>query len=157
MPRMMLVRRDLCTSLLLAGASLAMGSSARAAGTDVIPKSALVQVGELVALLKGTPPTILQVGFRKLYDQAHIPGAIYAGPGRSDEGLANLKAHAQGLDRGAALVIYCGCCPWDRCPNMGAAYTALKAMSFTQLKALYIPDDFGRDWADKGYPVVRGS
>lgn len=154
MPGMLFVRRDLFTTLLLAGASL--GLPAQAAGTDVIPEAARITPGELAVVLKQAPPTILQVGFRKLYQQAHIPGAVYAGPARSDEGLANLKAQAQELPRNAPLVIYCGCCPWDRCPNMGAAYTALKAMGFTRLKALYIPDDFGRDWVDKGYPVIRG-
>jgi rhodanese-related sulfurtransferase len=38
---------------------------------------------------------------------------------------------------------------------MGAAYSALKAMGFTQVKALHIADNFGADWADKGYPVER--
>lgn len=157
MPGMLLARRDLCTALLLAGASLAMGGQAQAAATDVIPKPALMQPDELAAALKATPPTILQVGFQKLYEQAHIPGAVYAGPARSAEGIANLKAHAEKLPRDAPLVIYCGCCPWSKCPNMGAAYTTLKAMGFTRLKALYIADDFGKDWVDKGYPVVRGS
>lgn len=147
--------RKICAALILLAAPLLAGS-ALAAQTDAIPASALIQPAELAAALKGDPPAILQVGFSKLYEQAHIPGAIYAGPGRSDDGLANLKAAAEKLPRDRALVIYCGCCPWDRCPNMGAAYTALKAMGFTRLKALYIADNFGQDWADKGYPVVRG-
>jgi rhodanese-related sulfurtransferase len=95
------------------------------------------------------------VGFKKLYDQAHIPGAIYAGPANGEDGLAKLKAEAEKLPRAAPIVIYCGCCPWNRCPNMGAAYSALKAMGFSQLKALYIADNFGQDWVDKGYPVAR--
>ena len=149
-----------CTGvlLLLIAASFAPGAvnPARAAETDVIPAAVLVQPAELAAELKSTPPTILQVGFSKLYEQAHIPGAIYAGPGRTDEGMANLKAQAEKLPRDAPLVIYCGCCPWNRCPNMGAAYSTLKAMGFTKLRALYIADNFGKDWADKGYPVARG-
>jgi rhodanese-related sulfurtransferase len=143
--------------LLLIGTSFLTGAigPARAAATDVIPAAALVQPSELAAELKSAPPAILQVGFSKLYEQAHIPGAIYAGPGRTDEGLANLKAQAEKLPRDGRLVIYCGCCPWNRCPNMGAAYSALKAMGFTKLRALYIADNFGQDWVDKGYPVVR--
>ena len=149
------ILRNLCAALLLLAAPLLAGT-ARAAETDVIPAAALIQPAELAAEMKGAPPTILQVGFSKLYEQAHIPGAVYAGPGRSEDGLTNLKTHVEALPRDAPLVIYCGCCPWNRCPNMGAAYTALKAMGFTKLKALYIADNFGQDWVDKGYPVVRG-
>jgi hypothetical protein len=147
--------RHLCAALLLLAAPLLLCGGAEAAATDVIPASALIQPAELAGDLKQAPPTILQVGFKKLYDQAHIPGAIYAGPTNGEDGLARLKAEAEKLPRTAPIVIYCGCCPWNRCPNMGAAFTALKAMGFSQLKALYIAENFGQDWVDKGYPVVR--
>lgn len=144
-------------SLLLI-APLAFGTAAGPgrAATDIIPASALVQPAELAGELKSAPPTILQVGFSKLYQQAHIPGAIYAGPTNSEAGVTALKAEAEKLPRGAAIVIYCGCCPWNRCPNMDAAYTTLKAMGFSKLRALYIANNFGQDWVDKGYPVVTG-
>lgn len=148
--------RHLCAALLLLAAPLLLcGHAANAAATDVIPASALVQPAALAEELKHAPPTILQVGFKKLYDQAHIPGAIYAGPANGEDGLAGLKAEAEKFPRAAPIVIYCGCCPWNRCPNMGAAYSALKAMGFSQLKALYIAENFGQDWVDKGYPTVR--
>jgi rhodanese-related sulfurtransferase len=126
------------------------------AATDIIPASVLIQPAQLAGELKAAPPTILQVGFSKLYQQAHIPGAAYAGPTNSETGLAALKAAAEKLSRDAPIVIYCGCCPWNRCPNMDAAYTALKAMGFSRLRALYIANNFGQDWVDKGYPVVTG-
>ena len=126
------------------------------AATDIIPASVLIQPDQLAGELKAAPPTILQVGFSKLYQQAHIPGAVYAGPTNSETGVAALKAAAEKLSRDAPLVIYCGCCPWNRCPNMDAAYTTLKAMGFSKLRALYIANNFGQDWVDKGYPVVTG-
>jgi 3-mercaptopyruvate sulfurtransferase SseA len=131
-----------------------MAAEPAMAATDVIPTSALIQPAQLANELKAAPPTILQVGFGKLYQQAHIPGAIYAGPTNSEPGLAVLKTEAEKLPRDATVVIYCGCCPWNRCPNMDAAYTTLKAMGFSKLRALYIADNFGKDWVDKGYPVV---
>ena len=142
-------------SLLLMAPLLFVAAPAIAA-TDVIPASVLIQPAQLASELKAAPPTILQVGFSKLYQQAHIPGAIYAGPTNSETGVAALKAAADKLPRDAAIVIYCGCCPWNRCPNMDAAYTTLKAMGFSKLRALYIADNFGQDWVDKGYPVVTG-
>ena len=146
------------SSLVLIALLLFAGSAAgpATAATDIIPASVLIQPAQLAGELKTAPPTILQVGFSKLYQQAHIPGAIYAGPTNSDEGLTALKAAAEKLPRDAAIVIYCGCCPWNRCPNMDAAYTTLKAMGFSKLRALYIADNFGQDWVDKGYPVVMG-
>jgi len=29
-------------------------------------------------------------------------------------------------------------------------------MGFTQVKVLYIADNFGDDWVNRGYPVVSG-
>ena len=53
-------------------------------------------------------------------------------------------------------MIYCGCCPWSHCPNVKPADDALRAMGFTNVKVLYIADNFGADWVNKGYPVAKG-
>ncbi|HET7086730.1 MAG TPA: rhodanese-like domain-containing protein [Rhizomicrobium sp.] len=148
--------RTVWTSLLLIAPLLLVAAEPAMAATEIIPASALIQPAQLAGELKAAPPTILQVGFSKLYQQAHIPGAIYAGPTNSEAGLAALKAEAEKLPRSSDVVIYCGCCPWNRCPNMDAAYTALKAMGFSRLRALYIANNFGQDWVDKGYPVATG-
>jgi len=122
-----------------------------------IPVAVLIQPADLAAMLKsGNAPTILQVGFSVLYQQAHIPNAVYAGPGNTDDGLVNLKSHVDALPRDRLVVIYCGCCPWERCPNIDAAYRQLTALGFKQIKVLYLASNFGADWADKGYPVTRG-
>jgi rhodanese-related sulfurtransferase len=133
--------------------------SPRAAPGDAltIPASVQIEPADLAASLKaGNPPKILQVGFSVLYQQAHIPNAEYAGPGNTDDGIANLKRHVDALPRDRPLVIYCGCCPWERCPNIAAAYNTLTAMGFKQVKVLHLASNFGADWVDKGYPVVRG-
>jgi hypothetical protein len=132
-------------------------AAAQPGAAPSIPQSALIQPAALVDELKaGQQPTILQVGFSVLYQQAHIPGAVYAGPGNNEEGIDNLKTRAKALDKSKELVIYCGCCPWEKCPNIAAAWKELTAEGFTKLKVLYLPSNFGEDWADKGYPVVRG-
>ena len=123
-----------------------------------IPAAVLIQPAELAAMLKaGNAPPILQVGFSVLYAQAHIPGAIYAGPGNKEEGIDNLRTQAKNLAKDKPLVIYCGCCPWEKCPNIAAAWKELTAEGFKNLKVLYLADNFGADWADKGYPIVKGS
>lgn len=124
-----------------------------------IPAAALVQPQALAAQLKDKSkpaPLILQVGSKALFDQSHIVGARYAGPGGQAEGLASLRAAVAKLPKDAAIVIYCGCCPWSRCPNIAAAYDELQSMKFTQVSVLYIADNFGADWVDHGYPVTAG-
>jgi thiosulfate/3-mercaptopyruvate sulfurtransferase len=130
---------------------------AQAGSAPTIPQSVLIQPAELAATLKSGPkPVILQVGFKVMYDEAHIPGAQYAGPASKDDGLAVLKTAAASIDKSQEVILYCGCCPWEHCPNVAAAWRTLKELGFTNLKVLYIPKNFGADWVEKGYPTVKG-
>jgi hypothetical protein len=36
------------------------------------------------------------------------------------------------------------------------AYKELHDLGFTNLKVMYIANDFGKDWVEKGYPVSKG-
>jgi len=124
-----------------------------------IPQSQLIQPDELNKLLHAQGaerPLILQVGSHVLFAEAHIQGAEYAGPGSQDAGLQQLQARVGPLPRKTFIVIYCGCCPWNRCPNVGPAYKVLTEMGFNHVKVLYLADNFGADWADKGFPVETG-
>jgi thiosulfate/3-mercaptopyruvate sulfurtransferase len=124
-----------------------------------IPAADLIQPAELAENLKSASlgkPLILQVGFRNLYEQAHIPGSEYVGATRDEAGLEQLRDRVTKLSKDSAIVIYCGCCPWRRCPNVAAAYDALHALGFTQVKVLYIAENFGDNWVDRGYPVAKG-
>jgi len=115
----------------------------------------LVEPKDLAAELAGTAarPAIFQVGPNVLYRSKHIPGAIYAGPGSRAEGLDLLKAAVEKLPRDRAVVIYCGCCPWDRCPNIKPALELLEKMGFTHVRAVHVATNFKTDWIDHGYPV----
>lgn len=114
---------------------------------------ALVQPSELAANLSKSKPAVFQVGPNVLYRSKHIPGALFAGPGNKAEGIAMLKAAVEKLPRDREIVIYCGCCPWQNCPNIKPAADALRAMGFAKVKALYLAQNFKFDWIDKGYPV----
>jgi rhodanese-related sulfurtransferase len=39
---------------------------------------------------------------------------------------------------------------------MGPAFRRLREMGFTNVKALYLANNLGTDWVDKGYPVESG-
>jgi rhodanese-related sulfurtransferase len=119
---------------------------------------ALIQPKELATRLeaKGAHPALIHVGFNVLYRGKHIPGSIYAGPASAPEGLAALGAAVAKLPRNGEIVVYCGCCPWDHCPNMRPAMELLKQMGFTRVKALYISTNMAQDWFDHGYPAESG-
>jgi len=68
-----------------------------------------------------------------------------------------LQARVAKLPTDSAIVIYCGCCPWRKCPNIAAAYDALLARGFKNVKVIYFADDFGTNWVDQGYPTTKGS
>lgn len=90
-----------------------------------------------------------------MFEEAHIPGAEYAGPGSQQSGLKLLRKRVANVGHETPIVIYCGCCPWSRCPNIWPAYKTLHDMGFTHVQALYIADNFGADWVNKGYPVEK--
>jgi thiosulfate/3-mercaptopyruvate sulfurtransferase len=124
-----------------------------------IPSAQLIQPEALNGLLSthaADKPLVLQVGSHVLYAEAHIPGSKYGGPGSQPSGLELLTSITAKLSKDQPIVLYCGCCPWNRCPNLEPAFQKLKDVGFTNVKALYIADNFGSNWVDKGFPVERG-
>jgi len=119
----------------------------------------LIQPEELARIVqspKGDRPLIFHVGYRVLYQQAHVPHSEYIGPASEPEGIQRLRQRVQGLPRTQSIVIYCGCCPWSKCPNINPTYKELRALEFRNIKLLYTADNFGKDWVDKGYLVEKG-
>jgi thiosulfate/3-mercaptopyruvate sulfurtransferase len=135
-------------------------TSALAAGqATAIPSARLINTEDLLKLMQASAkqkPLLIHVGSHVLYAQAHIPGSEYIGPGSSDAALQQLRKRVDALPRTKSIVLYCGCCPWSHCPNVKPADDALHAMGFTNVKVLYISNNFGTDWVDKGYPTARG-
>jgi rhodanese-related sulfurtransferase len=141
-----------------AGSTLPAAGDAGAGATKV-PETALMQPAELAKLVASDTapkPLVIQVGFRVLYVQAHIPGSEYIGPASGEAGLAKLRERVAALPKTQLIVLYCGCCPWVRCPNMLPAYGELHRAGFTNVKVLYVEKNFGADWVDHGYPVAKG-
>jgi thiosulfate/3-mercaptopyruvate sulfurtransferase len=117
----------------------------------------LIQPEELARRLADkNKPVVIQTGFVHLYKLGHIPGAIYAGPASSPEGLAMFKKAAQDLPRDREIVFYCGCCPMKDCPNIRPAYMALRDLGFKKIRLLNLATNFTQEWVTKGYPVEKG-
>ena len=118
---------------------LAALAAAQAADTS------LAQPKELVAQIqaKGPQPALIHVGFAVLYRGKHIPNSVYAGPANTPAGLQALRAAVASLPRDREIVVYCGCCPWDHCPNIKPAMEALKQMGFTRGESALHPHQPG--------------
>jgi thiosulfate/3-mercaptopyruvate sulfurtransferase len=114
---------------------------------DLLQPSALAQ-----ALRSVKPPMVLSIGFPVLYRSRHILHAIDAGPALKPEGIEALKKAVASVPKNAGIVIYCGCCPMDKCPNIRPAYRALKELGFTNIRVLSIPTSMDADWDSKDYP-----
>jgi len=124
-----------------------------------ISAAELLQPKELEQILSssgGERPLVLQVGSHVLYAEAHIAGSEYIGPAGQDAGLQALQQRVKSLARSQFIVLYCGCCPWNKCPNIRPAYQRLQDLGFTRVKVLYLATNFGADWVNKGYPTAKG-
>jgi thiosulfate/3-mercaptopyruvate sulfurtransferase len=134
-------------------------SPAKPAAVDDLPVGSphLIEPAELAQAMKAAQkPVVLYVGPQAFYVQAHIPGAENIGAVAKPEGMEKLRARAASLPKDGPVVIYCGCCPWDHCPNIRPAFAELKKMGFSKVRVLYLAKSFGADWADKGLPIAKG-
>lgn len=151
-------QQSLAAFIVICTAALAGQFALAAQPASSIPADQLVQPAQWAAKLKdgsASKTLMLHVGFKTMYDQAHIPGSEYVGPGNTGAGLQVLRDRVASLAKDAPIVIYCGCCPWTRCPNMAGAYEALKELGFTNVQAIFIEENFGKDWVDQGYPTAK--
>lgn len=132
----------------------------QAASSDPWTAAQLVQPADLVQELSAAKtstaaPTVVYVGFRTLFEGGHIPGASFHGTASTEQGLAELKKWALTMPRTTDLVLYCGCCPFDRCPNIRPAFAAFREMGFAHLRLLVLPKSFAADWVEKGYAIEK--
>ncbi|HYL39465.1 MAG TPA: rhodanese-like domain-containing protein [Bryobacteraceae bacterium] len=121
--------------------------------SDPWPKSELLEPASFAQELRaGKKPIIISVAFPVLYHANHIVQAIDAGPGSKPEGIEALKKAVANAPKDADIVVYCGCCPMVKCPNIRPAYRTLKELGFTHIRVLSIPTNMHDDWYTKGYP-----
>ena len=150
--------------LVLSGAifvasSIFAARSLRATPEDPWAAKQTVQAADFVKELqqeKDPYPTVIYVGVKTLYEGGHIPGAVFYGPGSTEQGLADLKKFAAALPKNSDVVLYCGCCPLEKCPNLRPAFSTLKDSGFARLRVLLLPTSFNTDWVEKGFPVHKG-
>ena len=114
--------------------------------------SQLIEPSELAQTLKSGKdvPVIISVG-----PGSPIPNSIETGMAKEKENLDTLKNKLSVIPKDSKIVIYCGCCPFEHCPNVRPAIALLKDMKFTNYQLLDLPHNVKTDWIDKGYPVTK--
>lgn len=136
------------------------GSSASALPSEPWTEAQTVKPADLVKEMEdaksANKPVVVCSGFKFLYDGGHVPGAVYHGPASKPEGVDGLKKWAQGIPRSSNVVVYCGCCPFEKCPNIRPAFEALRSMGFQHLRVLVLPNNFAKDWVGQGYAYDKG-
>jgi hypothetical protein len=108
------------------------------------------ELAKTIASPKAHQPYIFCIG-----PGAMIKNSIDIGPGKEKASLDKFKQELSKLPKDANIVIYCGCCPFDHCPNIRPAFTLLNDMKFTNHKLLDIPHNIKVDWKDHNYPVQK--
>jgi thiosulfate/3-mercaptopyruvate sulfurtransferase len=124
---------------------------------DPWPAGAVVEPAALAQILQsGKAPMVISVAFPVLYHAKHIVHAVDAGPGSKPEGIEALKKAVASVPKGADIVVYCGCCPMVKCPNIRPAYRTLTELGYTHIRILDVPTNMHDDWYAKNYPSEDG-
>ena len=119
---------------------------------EPLKKEQLIQPAELAKKLtdpKEVKPVIFNVG---PVDQ--IKTAISAGPVNDDAGFKKFRYEVSKIPKDKEVVVYCGCCSSENCPNIRPAIKFLTESGYKKAKVLNIPTGIKEDWVQKDYPMA---
>ena len=120
---------------------------------EPIKRDNLIQPKDLAEKItnpKALKPVVLNVG---TVDQ--IKTAIKAGPASDKAGFEIFKSEVSKISKDKEVVVYCGCCTSQNCPNIRPAIKYLLDSGYKKAKVLDIPTGIKEDWVQKGYPVEK--
>lgn len=95
-------------------------------------------------------PLILNIGFVN-----NIKGAVEVGAASNEEGLAALQNYLKKVPKEKQIVFYCGCCPYEKCPNVRPAFSLLRKQGYKNSLLLDLPVNLKTNWISKGYPMAE--
>jgi hypothetical protein len=105
-------------------------------------------LAERIKANKAPLPLVISVG-----PSALIKGSVDAGEAHEKASIFQLKSILAKEPKNREVIIYCGCCPFAKCPNVRPALALLKDLKFSEAKLLNLEKNVKTDWIDKGYPV----
>ncbi|MEP7277317.1 MAG: rhodanese-like domain-containing protein [Bacteroidota bacterium] len=107
-------------------------------------------LAEIILHPDTSAPLIICVG-----PGALIKGSVDAGAAHDKTSFDKLRRILSNENRDREIVIYCGCCPFDHCPNIRPAFSLLTEMKFKHPRLLDLPHNIKTDWINKGYPTSK--
>lgn len=119
--------------------------------TEPWTKEQLMKPATLAEILqdkKASKPVVYNIG-----PSGKIPGSVYIGATQEKENLKKLEKAIKLLPKNTEVVLYCGCCPFEHCPNIRPAFQLLKENKIQKPWLLDLPANLKADWIDKGYPI----
>lgn len=84
-----------------------------------------------------------------------IKTAIKVGAVSTEEGFTKFKTEVAKVAKDKEIVVYCGCCSSQNCPNIRPAIKYLLENGYKKAKVLDIPTGIKEDWVQKDYPVEK--
>jgi hypothetical protein len=108
------------------------------------------ELADIINDSSSVKPLIINIG-----PAGVIKDAVDIGATHEPQNLDRLKTTLSPEKRDRQIVIYCGCCPFQNCPNIRPAFTLLNEMKFTNHKLLNLPHNLKVDWINYGYPMTH--
>lgn len=113
--------------------------------------SQLMEPAELAWMITNSSqglPVIINIG-----PAATIKGSVNIGSASEKVNIDKLRNFLKKQKKTREIVVYCGCCPFDRCPNIRPAFEVLNKMGFKNQKVLSLKNNIKTNWIDMKYPV----
>jgi hypothetical protein len=110
----------------------------------------LIQPSALVTIMKSGKVLVYNIGVAE-----DIKGATHIGAASEKEKLELFKKTIKAVSKDKTVVIYCGCCPMNKCPNIRPAFQALVNEKFKKPYLLNLPTNLKTDWTGKGFPLAK--
>ncbi len=115
-------------------------------------ESQMIEPVQLVAILKDgstVKPVIFNIGAVE-----DIMGAKHIGPVKEVKNLEKLTGALSAIPKNTLIIIYCGCCPFVKCPNVRPVFSELNKLGFNNIRILDLPVNLKTNWINKGYPLA---
>jgi thiosulfate/3-mercaptopyruvate sulfurtransferase len=84
-----------------------------------------------------------------------IKGSVMIGSTSQKENLEKFQSALKEVPKDKKIVIYCGCCPFENCPNIRPAFSLLNELKFSNIYLINLPNNLKIDWIDKGYTLEK--
>ena len=127
------------------------GLVATYAQAPIWKKEQLMPTQELADKIKTNAkdkPLIFNVG-----PMDNIKGAVGVGAATNITFADKMKGNLAMENKNRVVVVYCGCCSYQSCPNIKPAYDILIAQGFKNTRVLELPEGLKPDWVAKDYPM----